>query len=213
MCFEAVRRTEMSRFPCGHAVCSLCDRTLMQRGFLSCPTCRTPREGVSAHEVEQANQQRATEDSQSENVVQMATVAPGGARYQILFFPDQSEGQPLVLNPNGETRAQVDEALRLARRHMQVMAVAGPPRRPLQPLQAVRVRRSVPPYHTQRPRRRGRARQAAGEGEQGEEGEEQGEEEDELGAPLRLDSPMEHLVDGLLSPVSVPDFLARRRRI
>jgi len=182
----------------------------MQRGFLSCPTCRTPREGVSARQVEEANQQRAAEDAGNENGVHM-TVAQGGAQYRILFFPDQSEGRPFVLNPNGETRAQVDEALSLARRHMQMLAVSGPPRRALQPLRAVRVRRSVPPYHnTQRPRRWGRAREAEEEGAQ--EGEEE-QEEDELGAPLRLDPPMEHLVDGLLSPVSVPDFLARRRRV
>ena len=209
MCFEAVPRTEMSRFPCGHAVCARCDRTLVQRGFLSCPTCRTPREGVSARQVEEANQQRAAEDAGNENGVQM-TVAQGGAQYQILFFPDQSEGRPFVLNPNGETRAQVDDVLRLARRHMRLIAAAGPPRRALQPLQAVRVRRSAPPYHTQRPRRRGRAREAEREGSQ--EGEDD-QEEDELGAPLRLDPSMEHLVDGLLSPVSLRDFLARRRHV
>jgi len=210
VCFDAVPRTEMSRFPCGHAVCARCDRTLMQRGFLSCPTCRTPREGVSARQVEEANQQRAAEDSGNENGVQM-TIAQGGAQYQILFFPDQSEGRPFVLNPNGQTRAQVDDALRLARRHMRMIAAAETPRRALQPLQAVRVRRSVPPYHTQRPRRRDRTREAEEEGAREGEGEEQ--EEDELGAPLRLDPPMEHLVNGLLSPVSVPDFLARRRGV
>lgn len=194
VCFEE-DVTERSYFPCGHGVCASCNATLLQRGFLNCPTCRTPREGVTQAAVDHANEQRTLQEQGEENggvgaAIGM-TVSHAGERYRILFFPDESEGNPFTT---------------LGRQDM-----GGA--RPIRPMRAARTLRLIPPYHT-RPNARG---QAASEQEGAEEEEEGGEENQENrqppGARIALDGPMEALVDGLLNPVDVPEFLARRQRV
>ena len=178
VCFDELPRTKMAHFPCGHAVCTRCDRSLRQREFLFCPTCRTPREGVSAEQVELSNQRRVQDDTQNENGIQV-TAAQRNVQYRILFFPDESHGTPLVFS------------------------------RALRPLRNVRIRRSVPPHHRRESRDRSRDR---GDGE-GEGEEQEGEGGQNVNAPVLLDSAIASLVDGLMTPVSVDEFLARRRRV
>lgn len=70
-------------FPCGHSICTECNDKMLARRFLSCPTCRTPREGVSQHQVDAANRSRAQEDDEASPVVRLAST---------IFFPDESGG-------------------------------------------------------------------------------------------------------------------------
>ena len=60
VCFEV---KDEQFFPCGHFVCSACEAEMTRRGLLACPTCRTPREGVSRAEVEQLNHSRVRGDA------------------------------------------------------------------------------------------------------------------------------------------------------
>ena len=174
--------TETSYFPCGHSVCTSCNATLLQRGFLSCPTCRTPRYGVSQAAVEHANQQRALQNQGQENGgADMAvgmTVSQVRERYRVLFFPDESQGSPF--------------------------ATLGRPRA--------------------RPGGQNRTGRQEGQGQEVEEAAEVGAEEENgengvnwenrtPGVRMRLDGPMADLVDGLLNPVNVTEFLARRQRV
>lgn len=69
-------------FPCGHSICAECNDKMIAHRFLSCPTCRTPREGVSQRQVDQANQARA--ERQSERV--------GDGRTGVMFFPVDADG-------------------------------------------------------------------------------------------------------------------------
>ena len=91
VCLEPLTENQF-RFPCGHGVCTGCNGRLAQRRFLSCPTCRTPREGVSERQVERANHARAREDQGVEEGEPLVVFA-GGREFQVLFFPDESDGQ------------------------------------------------------------------------------------------------------------------------
>ena len=79
-------------------------------------------------------------------------------------------------------------------------------------MRAARTLRMIPPYHTRPSARRGAASEQEGGGEEEEE-EEEGEGENQENRPpgvrMRLDPSMADLVDGLLNPVDVPEFLAR----
>ena len=197
VCFEE-DVTERSHFPCGHSVCTACNATLLQRGFLACPTCRTPREGVSQAAVDHANQQRTLQDQGREDggagTPIGLTVSHAGERYRILFFPDESQGSPFAT---------------LGRQDMSGWpAPGGRGARPIRPMRGAHAR-IAPPYHT-RPSARGRAEQ---EEEAEEEGGEENRENRPPGVRMALDPSMERLVDGLLNPVDVPEFLARRQRV
>lgn len=163
---------------------------MLQRGFLNCPTCRTPREGVTQAAVEHANQQRTLQDQEDERgdggMGVGMTISHAGQRYRILFFPDESQGSPFA------TLGRQD------------MSGAGP----IRPMRAARTLRTTPPYHT-----RPSARRGAVEAEEGNESESEGDENRPPGVPMRLDPSMERLIDGLLNPVDVPEFLARRQRV
>ena len=56
---------------------------MLERQFLSCPTCRTPREGVSPQQVEAANRSRAEQGNEPPQVARFAAT---------IFFPDESGG-------------------------------------------------------------------------------------------------------------------------
>ena len=118
VCLEPLTEDQF-RFPCGHGVCGGCNARLEQRDFLSCPTCRTPREGVSQRQVDRANRARARSDYDDEHQL---VVFAGGREYEVLFFPDESDGQnpfhhlqgpPFMLHevrPDGVRRARGEEA-------------------------------------------------------------------------------------------------------
>jgi len=78
-------------FPCGHSVCAECNDKMLARRFLSCPTCRTPREGVSERQVEAANQARVDMHARQDDGWEEDR--PGVGRYgPMMFFPDESGG-------------------------------------------------------------------------------------------------------------------------
>lgn len=118
-------RTERARvvFPCGHAVCRACDGNMRTRGFHSCPTCRTPREGFSQAQVDLAAQARTLADAEADGegpqLTAWAVHVDGnqgafeaflqshgeplarprggvGNGWQIMFFPNESQGDPFA---------------------------------------------------------------------------------------------------------------------
>ena len=100
-------------FPCGHSICSECNEKMISHRFLSCPTCRTPREGVSQRQVEEANQSRAERQSGRMD----------GRGAEVMFFPVEVDGDPFrslhelllpappQVQPHGVDAADLDEAL------------------------------------------------------------------------------------------------------
>ena len=97
-CPICMERTERDRFcfPCGHWICAPCDARMLENGFLACPTCRTPREGVSQGQVEAANHAR-TERHAEQDGRRSLVLRAGGRELQVLFFPDETGGS----NPFG----------------------------------------------------------------------------------------------------------------
>lgn len=89
VCMEHTKNNWFS-FPCGHSICEECNNQMLARRFLSCPTCRTPREGVSQRQVDAANQARADwharEDNAWDDQMPVARFGP------TMFFPDESGG-------------------------------------------------------------------------------------------------------------------------
>ena len=199
VCFEE-NVTERAHFPCGHFVCADCNTSLLRRGFLACPTCRTPRDGVSEAAVEHANRERTRQNEEEERgdagMGIGMTVSHAGQRYRILFFPDESHGSPFAT---------------LGRQDMGGWPAPGG--RGARPLRAARTVRAAPPYHTRHaaPMARFRAERTEAEERDGSESEE--EENRPPGVRMRLDGALADLVDGLLNPVDVPEFLARRQRV
>ena len=82
VCMEPTK-DDWFAFPCGHSICAECNDKMLERQYLSCPTCRTPREGVSPQQVEAANRSRAEEGNDALHVVRHAST---------IFFPDESGG-------------------------------------------------------------------------------------------------------------------------
>ena len=166
-CPICMERTENDRFcfPCGHWICAPCDARMLANGFLACPTCRTPRDGVSQGQVEAANRAR-TERHAEQDGARTLVLRAGGQEMQVLFFPDESDGA----NPFG------------------VLGVPSPQRAPeaddyllAQAVEAAAVVRSALPHLT-----------------------------GSSGPTLRLEEPMQQLVDQLLRPGTVDEFLAQR---
>ncbi len=88
VCMEHTK-DEWFGFPCGHLICGDCNDKMIAHRFLSCPTCRTPREGVSQRQVDSANQSRAQIHSEEDS---WQPVNAGGRSFQTLFFPDETGG-------------------------------------------------------------------------------------------------------------------------
>ena len=84
VCMEHTKH-EWFCFPCGHAICDECNSKMLARRFLACPTCRTPREGVSQRQVELANQARVDVDDDNDRV-------QAGRYRSTIFLPDESGG-------------------------------------------------------------------------------------------------------------------------
>ena len=115
VCMEHTKDNWFS-FPCGHSICDECNGRMLARRFLACPTCRTPREGVSQRQVDLANQARVDVDDDADRV-------QAGRYASTVFFPDESGGahpfgslvqaigSPLYAAPMALTPEQEDEAL------------------------------------------------------------------------------------------------------
>ena len=147
-------------FPCGHGICTECNDKMIARRFLACPTCRTPREGVSQHQVDAANDARVARHAAQEG---------GGQQVQFIFFPDESQGaDPFrsLLQPGAPQNESADDFL-LA-----------------QATEAASVVRSVLPHLAET-----------------------------SGPVLRLSGPLRALVDRLLTPGSMEEFLAQRETV
>jgi len=164
VCMERTK-DDWFAFPCGHSICAECNGKMLERQFLSCPTCRTPREGVSPQQVEAANRSRAEEGNEPPQVARFAAT---------IFFPDESGGAnpfgPLThhdpsaavaMLTEGEPPEDDDEALAQVLQAQEVVGVRLPLTR------TISVRDSV-------------------------------------------HGPMRELVDRLLSPAPLQEFLAQR---
>jgi len=89
VCLEALTEDQF-RFPCGHGVCRECNGRLAQRDFLSCPTCSTPREGVSQRQVDSANTARARSEQHEGQRLFVLNDRDG---MRVIFFADETGGQ------------------------------------------------------------------------------------------------------------------------
>ena len=164
VCMEHTKDNWFS-FPCGHSICDECNGKMLARRFLACPTCRTPREGVSQQQVELANQARVDVDDDDDRV-------QAGRYGSTIFFPDESGGahpfgslvhgigRPLSA-PSVPTPEEEDEALAQV---LQAEEVVG------QHLPLTRV----------------------------------------TAARLAVRGPMRELMDSLMAPGTMEDFLAQR---
>ena len=93
VCMEAPRTEhDWFCFPCGHGICAECNGKMIARRFLACPTCRTPREGVSERQVEVANQARVDMDAFRDDGWEVNDVPNVGRYGPTIFFPDESGG-------------------------------------------------------------------------------------------------------------------------
>ena len=169
-CPVCMEHTEDNRFcfPCGHWICDGCNQQMLQRNFLACPTCRTPREGVSQRQVDAANRAR-TEQYAEQDGAQSLVLRAGGQELRVMFFPDESEGaNPFgPLGHPGRSRNATDDDHMLA-----------------QVIEAASAVQSVLPHLAQ---------------------------SSEPG--LRLEGPMRELVDRLLRPSTMEEFLAQREAV
>jgi hypothetical protein len=152
-------------FPCGHSICAECNDKMISHRFLSCPTCRTPREGVSQGQVDAANRARTERHAEQEGARSLVLRA-GNQEVRVMFFPDESDG----VDPFG------------------VLGVPPPHRNPeaddyllAQAVEAAAAVQSALPHLTSA-----------------------------SGPLMQLDEPMQELVDQLLRPGTVQDFLAQR---
>lgn len=114
VCMEHTKN-DWFHFPCGHSICNECNGKMLARRFLACPTCRTPREGVSRQQVDLANQARVDVDDDDDRV-------QAGRYGSTIFFPDESGGAhpfgsllqaiaPPIPTPSVLTPEEEDEAL------------------------------------------------------------------------------------------------------
>ena len=153
-------------FPCGHSICAECNDKMLERQYLSCPTCRTPREGVSPQQVEAANRSRAEDGNEALRVV---------LRQSNIFFPDESGGA----NPFGPlTHHRLSAAVTTATQ--QEDAPADDDEALAQVLQAQEVAGAHLPLTRT------------------------------ISVRDAVHGPMRELVDRLLSPVPISEFLAQR---
>ena len=168
VCMESSTEGDRFCFPCGHWICAACNAKMLQHHFLACPTCRTPREGVSQRQVESANQARVARDAGQEEGHRL-TLRAGGQEMQVIFFPDESDGAnpfgPLAQPPPpGAPRNQEADDFLLA-----------------QAIEAAAAVQSALPHLAE-----------------------------SSGPMLRLEGPMRELIDRLLAPGTIYDFLAQR---
>jgi hypothetical protein len=199
VCFEPV--TDPSVFPCGHVVCGACNAQLERRAFLACPTCRTPRAGVSVREVNAAAERRVLADehreaAEADNSAYL-TITRAGQRFNVMFFPTEDRTNPMLtigsrLRPAGRGASRWSGRIQLSDHAAIRAAVAQLGGAPADDddgrdgdarEQSVRDAEGAPATATTPPAST---------------------------TPLNLTGPMAALVDGLLRPVGVPEYLALR---
>jgi hypothetical protein len=114
VCFEPFDADvhERSIWQCGHAVCVACDGRMASNGLHQCPTCRTPRSGMSAESARNAAEQARLRDLREEETAfgfflrQLGNRLEGGGidsagttlpdpnqrRNEVLFFANEANG-------------------------------------------------------------------------------------------------------------------------
>ena len=89
VCYEPIAAGDAFAFPCAHVVCLACNEKLVGRHYLSCPTCREPRAGLSQRDVDAASSLRTAQDAP-----QRPTVEHEGRRFEVVFLRSEAEGSP-----------------------------------------------------------------------------------------------------------------------
>ena len=169
-CPVCMEHTEHERFcfPCGHWICDGCNQKMLQHNFLACPTCRTPREGVSQRQDDSANHARVERHAEPEEQ-QTLVLRAGGQELRVMFFPDESEGA----NPFGPLGGAVRTRNATDNDHMLAQVI-----------EAASAVQSALPHLSQ---------------------------SSQLG--LQMEGPMRELVDRLLRPGTIEEFLAQREAV
>ena len=161
-------------FPCGHGICVKCNEQMIARRFLACPTCRTPREGVSEQQVQAANQARVDMDTFRDGDWEENHV-PNAGRYEAtVFFPDESGGA----NPFGPLSQAIGAPIRVP------FALAHAPEDGDEALAQVLQAQEMVGVHLPQTQT--------------------------TSARTVVSGPMRDLVDRLLSPAPISEFLAHR---
>ena len=98
VCLEAIDLTKLQHFPCGHIVCRTCDQKMLQRNDHRCPTCRTPRAGVSREAADAHATRQLHLDMAEEADHEMGGMGGVGRRIRTphgpttIFFPNEAQG-------------------------------------------------------------------------------------------------------------------------
>lgn len=175
VCMESTK-DDCVCFPCGHTVCAMCDEKMLARQFLACPTCRTPRAGISQTQVESANRARVQGDMEQEGGA-LVFRANESNLLHVMFFRNQTDGA----NPFG----------------------------PLQSIQGTQSNWSGYPIHHDQlatPTPTLHAEQAAQVAQAA-----MPHLRESAGSVMQLQSPLRELLDQLLFPGTIGQFLAQRR--
>lgn len=90
-------------WPCGHTVCGACDKRMIETNHYRCAVCRTLREGFSNEYADLAARVRtladAAYDAQRDGGTGVGVgtqVQHGGRQFQVIFFANQSVGDPFA---------------------------------------------------------------------------------------------------------------------
>ena len=89
VCFHVLnqdRGTEATTWPCGHVICRTCDAAMQRVNDLRCPTCRTPRAGVTRAQAEAAARANY-EDSYMPQTMHVLAARRGPSH--VIFFPSE----------------------------------------------------------------------------------------------------------------------------
>ena len=98
MCLEPMDLTKVNRFPCNHLVCRTCDQKMLERNDHRCPTCRTPRAGVSREAADAHATRQMHLDMAEEAGHEMGGMGGVGRRVRTphgpttIFFPNEAQG-------------------------------------------------------------------------------------------------------------------------
>ena len=112
------------KFPCGHGLCASCDDSMLMRNQHRCPLCRTPRQGFTQAEADQAAQEEIQIDRVREAIVASAGVSGRGVltrvshgrrNYEVMFFANESSGS---MPPNDADEQAVGEVAAAATEQM-----------------------------------------------------------------------------------------------
>ena len=123
VCMESMQqrgpRTEIHPFQCAHSICRTCDANMARRDLNRCPTCRTPRRGMSASEAEPIPDPALDEPLPVfHGILGHGYPSRNRPRPRVVFFPRQppvdAAGNELRDAAGGELREVVADALAVA---------------------------------------------------------------------------------------------------